>query len=94
MEQKKMVINFGVTIALLVVMASVAIIGISTVMEPFTSYYFNGMDEASKGMLLQMYGVLRNTRLIMIAVLFISVAIKSFQFLRERMGENTDGNRQ
>lgn len=82
MERKKTVLGFRVTTILFLVMAGVSIIGISMVMKPFTLYNFNGIDEVSTKMLLQMYEILKSTRLIIIITLLISIIIKSFQFCR------------
>lgn len=84
MTQKKIIINFGVTIALLTVIAGIAIIGINMAMEPFTLYNFNVTDETSKIILLKMYRILKFTRIALTIMLFTSIVVKSAQFVSSK----------
>lgn len=79
-----MIADLIVTIALLTVMAGISIFGISAVMKPFTIYDFSALGETSEEILLQMYVMLKHTRMAIVAVLIISIVIKSFLFTKAK----------
>lgn len=83
MGQKKKAVDFCVTIALLIIMAGTAVFGISIVLEAFTSYDFDVTGD-SLAMLLRMYNILKYTRMAVLAILFVSVAAKSLQFVKTK----------
>lgn len=82
-------IDFIVTIVLLLIIASIAIFGISVVMGAFTSYSFDALNGDSLILLLRMYKVLKYTRILVIISLFISIVVKSFQFIRAKKAEES-----
>lgn len=84
MEPNKTKVDCNVTIALLIIMAGIAIVGISMAMEPLTLYDFNMADEASKEMLLKIFKVLKYTRMAIIIMLLVSILAKSFQFAKSK----------